>query len=463
AGIYHLSDGQKKTSDSLSAGKYQIVSNNVLMYTRNANKNPELTTGIIEIELVDPASKKDDEKRPLTAKELTGKWFGEAENKDGIRKLEATLDFDILVPRGPEVRCSLRYSTPVSTSAAAQKGMDLAMIDDGTTGRVNLWLRFTKLGSTAVNKAELGHLARGENGTLLLTVLPEIEKGNMKDELLYRRFQGLVLRRVEDEKKPLTAKELTGKWYGEAENKDGIRKLTATFDFDIKFGGDVKWRLRYETEESNGAEIPITGHRVENSATGRVDLHFKKTVLGHLARGEGDTILLTILPEFETKNMPGERRYRRFEGLVLRREQGEKKPLTAKELTGKWFGEAENKDGIKKISANVNFDIKYGGDVHWDLRYESESRVSTPGIDGHRVENAATGRVDLHFRKTVFGHLERGEGDTILLTMLPEFENLYRRDGDELFYRRFEGLVLRRQEEPKEQAKPSDRPGDSAR
>ncbi len=124
-----------------------------------------------------------------------------------------------------------------------------------------------------------------------------------------------------DEKKPLTAKELTGKWFGEGENKDGIRKLVATMDFDIKIGGDVKWRLRYETEESNGAEIGIHGLRIENAATGRVELHFKKTVLGHLARGEGDTILLTILPEFENKNMPGEKVYRRFEGLVLRREK----------------------------------------------------------------------------------------------------------------------------------------------
>ena len=166
-----------------------------------------------------------------------------------------------------------------------------------------------------------------------------------------------------NEKKPLTKKELTGKWFGEAENKDGIRKLVAHIYFDRVFGGDVHWRLRYETEESGGAEIGTTGHRVENAATGRVDLYFRKTVLGHLARGEGDTILLTILPEFEKNNMPGERAFRRFEGLVLRRmEEPDARVGDLKALQGRWtVVEERGSDPLEKSRADQ---IK-GGDLQW--------------------------------------------------------------------------------------------------
>lgn len=93
-------------------------------------------------------------------------------------------------------------------------------------------------------------------------------------------------------------------------------------------------------------------------------------------------------------------------------------PLMNKNLSGTWHGE---KDGIK-----IDMVLSGVEDAKWTVSTESEGGVGTHiEADLKRVEKKP-GLIQLRFHSrgkpggTVLGQLEKGEGETLTLTILPD-------------------------------------------
>ena len=98
---------------------------------------------------------------------------------------------------------------------------------------------------------------------------------------------------VPDNTATITNKNLSGTWHGE---KDGTK-------IDIVFSGveDVKWTVSTELAGGGSSHIEAVLKRVAKKS-GLIQLRFDSrdkpsgTVLGYLEKGEGETLMLTILP-----------------------------------------------------------------------------------------------------------------------------------------------------------------------
>jgi hypothetical protein len=76
AGIFHRPDKTSNTWDSRLSGKYRVRAANVLMHAAGNDKNPDLATGIIDIEILAKGAKLDDVRQEAPA------W---GEQKNGVR------------------------------------------------------------------------------------------------------------------------------------------------------------------------------------------------------------------------------------------------------------------------------------------------------------------------------------------------------------------------------------------
>ncbi len=125
----------------------------------------------------------------------------------------------------------------------------------------------------------------------------------------------------------------------------------------------------------------------------------------------------------EGRGIPHEDVLATVDGPEDRREGNEEaRPLSSKELSGTWLGEKES----------VEVEITFGGtdDAKWHLNTIGPNFVANIGADLKRVDDPQSGRVLLRFdyRSTstdelgsaVIGLVERGERDTLLLTVLPK-------------------------------------------
>ena len=106
-----------------------------------------------------------------------------------------------------------------------------------------------------------------------------------------------------------------------------------------------------------------------------------------------------------------------------RREGNEKaRPLSSKELSGTWRGEKE--------SVKVEITFRGTDDAKWHLNTIGATSGANIGTDLKRVDDPQSGSVLLRFdyRSTstgelgsaVLGCVERGEADTLQLTILPK-------------------------------------------
>ena len=111
------------------------------------------------------------------------------------------------------------------------------------------------------------------------------------------------------------------------------------------------------------------------------------------------------------------------DGPEDRREGNEKaRPLSSKELSGTWLGEKE--------SVKVEITFRGTDDAKWHLNTVGATYGANIGADLKRVDDPQSGRVLLRFdyRSTstgelgsaVLGCVERGEADTLQLTILPK-------------------------------------------
>jgi len=125
----------------------------------------------------DPPESKE-KPRPLTGKELSGRWQGE---KGGL-KIQIAF-------RGTE-DATWQVNTPSASIAASLK-----RVDDKKSGTVHLRVDYVETATGKKGSAVVGHLERDESGTLRLTILSEATKHGG-----YKPVEKVALTEVTDKK-----------------------------------------------------------------------------------------------------------------------------------------------------------------------------------------------------------------------------------------------------------------------
>ena len=176
AGIYNRAEKQTNTWDSLLPGKYRVSAADVLMHAKGVDKNPDLTTGAIDIEILKQPAKSDG------AKADTPAW---GEPKNGVRlgiapgtpgriavALENVGKDDVMINVGMMLANGKRQlPTGIRLTAidAENKSHDLTFNLPGVAGRVDQFLvplpagsRYTL--SIALSEYALDRFERPEPG-----------------------------------------------------------------------------------------------------------------------------------------------------------------------------------------------------------------------------------------------------------------------------------------------------------